>query len=450
MNPATFKTGADARVARLFVAVAASLIVMVTAYVAITTFAAGPVASAEAENGTISAGADQMQDGSASQSSALLFGRVSAPVTNPSAEPLPPADVDHREYMHGVEFVKTGGRHLLLYASNQYPPVSPAGEWEHDIFYSEINPADPNGSFSPKPLVSAVTAQEPASGAVNSNGKLLVTSEDAQFSPDLDQTYGIWDGNLAPLVPYGAKLMPPQGGHSGHAAASGDKFLVSFSDGWVDGGGVDNLGTGDDIFGKIVNDDGTAGQIINTAVGTDNRDWWPIVAGSDTGWLQVWQRYGTAGTGGGTVMGALIDHSGAIVKELPIYDNNKYYYYDVQYVPSLGAYLVVGSQNTGSNEGVAVLVSKSGTIIASKTGLPSTVRESQTVVSDDGKTAVYTVPGTGVAVLDLTSSAITLRKEVPIDWNWDYMGTDGIFVGGGRVLFATGTQAGIRFITAQL
>lgn len=408
-------------------------------------------AAYEAEDFQTAGTASRIAADGASGGTAVSFGNRAAlpPADNPPAEPLPPEDIDHREYMHGVELVRYGGRDMLVFASNQYPPTSPPGEWEHDLFYSYIDPLDPRGSFDAKRLVSAPTAQEPASAAVNASGRLMVTAEDAQHSEYLDQTFGIWGPSLGPAVPYGAKLMPPQGGHSGHVAASGDKFLVSFSDGWIDGGGVDDLGTGDDVFGRVVNQDGTLGGMVDTAAGAASRDWWPIVAGSDSNWLQVWQRYGSAGTGGGTVIGAVIDRDGRKVRETSLYGNNRYYYYDVQYIPAIGRYLVVGSQNTVGNNGVAVLVDKAGVVVASKAGLPGTIREAQTVISADGRTAVYAVPDLGAAVLELSADSIMLRKTVAIDWDWDYMGTDGIFVGQSRVVFATGTQRGIRFIIAD-
>jgi hypothetical protein len=328
--------------------------------------------------------------------------------------------------------------------------VQPSGDWVDDIYYSYIDINNAAATFSAKPLVSRNLAQEPASAAVNSAGRLLVTSEDAEYSENFDQTYGIWDSALNPILTYGAKLMPPQGGHSGHVAASGDKFMVSFSDGWIDGGGVDNLGTGDDVFAKLVDNNGVAGSMINTDVGTATRAWWPIIAGSDTNWLMVWQRYGTAGTGGGTVVGDIIDHTGKIVKQMTIYSNNKYYYHDVQYIPSLGVYLVVGSQNSTTNSGVAVLVDKQGNVVSTTTGLPNTVREAHTVISADGKVAAYPAMGIGAAVLDVTSTSVKLRKTVALNWNWDYMGSAGIFVTPTRVLFATNSQKGVKFLNFDL
>lgn len=371
------------------------------------------------------------------------------PINNPPSVGFPPNSEDHREYMHGIDLLKVGGNTLLVFSSNNYPPTQPSDEWYHNIYYSWIDPLYPNETLNIQTLVNDDLAQEPASAAVNSNGRIVVTAEDAQFDAEaLDQTFGMWDSNLGVIRDYGVKLMPPQGGHSGHVAASGNKFLVSFSDGWVEGGGVDDNGTGDEIYGKIINDDGTTGSIINTSVGS-NRDWWPIVAGSDTNWLQVWQRYGgVAGTGGGSVWGAIISQSGSIVKKFQIFSNNKYYYHDVKYLSNLGLYLVVGSQNLSANGGIAVLIDKSGNIVKTQTGLPNTVREGQTAIYEDGNTvkAVYPTLPTGAAILDITSTSITLSRTLSGSYQWDYMGVAGIFSAPTRVLFAANSYKGVKFI----
>ena len=377
---------------------------------------------------------------------------VAPPATCTTAAPAngtsTPPSGDQREYVHGVEVVKHNGQNMVVYARNRTP--LPSGDWEHDIFYSYFDACNAAATFAQKSLVSARLAQEPASAAVNTDGRLNITAEDQQYSADLDQTFGIWGPAMEAVKPYGQRLMSPQGGHSGHVAASGRNFGISFSDGWVDGGGVDNLGTGDDVFFRAMDSAGNLMPITNTAVGT-SRDWWPIVAGSDTNYLQVWQRYGTAGTGGGTVMGAIIDGTGKVIKAaFPIFTNNKYYYHDVQYIPQTGQFLVTGSQNSTTNAGIAVLVDKAGTVVATKSGLPNTVREGQTVLSDDGKTAVYP-GGTGAVVLNLTATGITLQKQVPLTGiTWSYMGTDGVFADPTRVVFATGTTTGIKFINVPL
>jgi hypothetical protein len=302
--------------------------------------------------------------------------------------------------------------------------------------------------------VNAPLAQEPASAAVNSNGRILVTAEDAQFSEYLDQTYGVWDSALANVKAYGQKLMPPQGGHSGHVASAGSTFGITYTDGWVDGGGVDNMGTGEDTFFRVVDNAGNlVGSQIQVSAGGTSRDWWPVVAGSDTNYLVVWQKYGSAQPNsnqtGGTVMGMVVSSTGTVVKPaFTIFTGNKYYFHDVQYIPATEQFLVVGSQNKASNAGIAVLLNKTGGIIASTPGLPNSIREGQTVISPDGKQAVYP-GGTGAVVLDIVPGNIVFNKQVAVNWNWDYMGTDGVFVGNKRVVFATGTQQGVKFLNVD-
>jgi hypothetical protein len=364
---------------------------------------------------------------------------------NPGALSLPSGD--QRRFMHGMDIVKHDGKWMVVYSSNNYPPTSPSGDWIHNVFYSYVDACNAAATFAAKTLWAATNAQEPASAAVNSSGRVAVTVEDAAINPEtLDQTVRLWGPGLTALKGT-TQLMPPQGGHSGHVAAVGSRFGVAFSDGWVDGGGVDGLGTGEKVFFRGFDENGNTGVL--TEVGSQ-RDWWPVIAGSDESYLQVWQRYGTAGTGGGKVMGAIIGTDGHILKPaFDIFPNNKYYYHDVQWIPSIQRYLVVGSQNSTTNAGVAVLLDKAGNVVSTKSGLPNTIREGQTVVNDAGTKAVYP-GGTGAVVLDVTATGVTLAKQVPLSWNWSYMGTDGVFADAGTVVFATGTQQGVKFLNVKI
>jgi hypothetical protein len=362
---------------------------------------------------------------------------------------LPNTD-DQREYMHGMDIVKHDGKWMVTFSANNYPPTQPSGDWIHNVYYSYIDACNAAATFAAKSLWTAANAQEPASSAVNTSGRLAVTVEDASINPQtLDQTFRLYGATGPTQIKGTTQLMPPQGGHSGHVAAAGSRFGVSFSDGWIDGGGVDNLGTGDDVFFRAFDENGNLAPITNTAVGS-NRDWWPIIAGSDDSFLQVWQRYGGAGTGGGKVMGAIIGTDGHIIKPaFDIFTNDKYYYHDVQWIPAIQRYLVVGSQNTTTNAGIAVLLDKAGNVVSTKANLPNTIREGQTVVNDAGTKAVYP-GGTGAVVLDVTATGVTLAKQVPLSWNWTYMGTDGVFADDTTVLFATGTQQGVKFLNAKI
>lgn len=374
-------------------------------------------------------------------------------ISNPTPIGFPESG-DHRAYMHGIDMVQVGEKTLVVFSSNNYRPTRPSGHWYHDIYYSWIDPLYPLRTFNPRKLVDNDMAQEPASTAVNSEGRIVVTAEDAQHHEYLDQTYGMWDRELTPIVSYGERLMPPQGGHSGHVAASGDKFLVSFSDGWISGSAVDGLGTGDDIFGRIIYNDGTIGELLRTSVGP-RREWWPIVAGSDANWLQVWQRYEEAthhGDGGGTVWGAIVSHTGEVGSSFRIYANNKYYYHDVKYLPELELYMVIGSQNKSKDAGIVVLIDKEGNVVKSVNNLPNPVRQGQPAISEaDGKaTVVYPTLPTGATVLEITAESIEISKKLPSTWEWDYMGIAGMFSAPERVLFAATSHLGVYFIMFDL
>src|SRR4051812_12566151 len=92
------------------------------------------------------------------------------PINNPAPIAPPPASVDHRAYMHGVNLMQLGGKDIVLFSSNGYPPTLPTGEWKSKMSYSVIDKNNAAATFSPKILVSAPGAQEPASAAVNSVG----------------------------------------------------------------------------------------------------------------------------------------------------------------------------------------------------------------------------------------------------------------------------------------
>jgi hypothetical protein len=347
---------------------------------------------------------------------------------------------DHRAWQHGIDLVPVGNRWLIVWSSWGNPPSpqpAPDGDWSHDVYYSWLDPRNP--VLDPQTLASDEEAQEPASTAINSEGHILMSCEDGKG--DINQHAGLFDQNLNPIKPYPFTVR--DGGHSGHVAAMGDKFLTVYSEGWIDGGGVDNLGTGDDVWARIIDSNGNEGVEIPVSVdkSPDHRDWWPVVGASDHNWLQVWQRYPSA-----TLHGAIISADGKIMKNIDITDNIKFYYYNVKYLPSLKLYAVFGSREDG---GFVSLIDTEGNVKLTKTGLPDTVRESKLIVQGKGKTltAVYPTLPTGAAVLKITDHSIDLTKNIPDSYEWDYMGTDGLFVDKHKVLFTTLSKEGLQFVT---
>ncbi len=346
---------------------------------------------------------------------------------------------DHRAWQHGMNLLKVGSRYLLVWSSWGNPPrpvINPEGNWEHDVFYSWLDPSNPQ--LNPQTLVTDEEAQEPASAAISSSGRILMSCEDGKG--DINQHAGLWDSSLTPIVQYPFTIR--DGGHSGHVAAMGDRFLVVYSEGWIDGGGVDGLGTGDDVWARIVDGDGNMGDEIPVSVSKDDdkRDWWPMVAASDHNWLEVWQRYPSD-----TLHGVIIGADGTVQSRFQITDNIDYYHYSATYLPSLGLYAVTGTRLDG---GFISLITPDGTVISTQTGLPAAVRESKLITQarGGGVIGVYPTEPNGAAIVRISYGGVDLVRTAPDLYPWDYMGTDGMFVGRHRVLFATLSKHGVRFV----
>lgn len=348
---------------------------------------------------------------------------------------------DHRAWQHGIDLVRVGARMLVIWGSPGNPPKpNPGGDWQHDIYYAWV--ADGSKDLDPRVLVSRPEAQEPPSAAINSNGMILVTSEDGHDS--INQLAGLWDSALKPVRAFPFTIRT--GGHSGHVASMGRRFLVAYSEGWVEGGGFLERGTGKDVYARIVEDDGRLlPEVKLTGSDPAHRDGWPLVAGSDRNWLVVWQRYPEM-----SLQAALIDGKGAVAArrtlmgEMPVR-----YAYDVAFAPQLGAFVVAGSSG---DSGFVSLVGLDGKVMASRQGLPPMTSESRIVLGWDGKrlTGVYPVRPRGVAVVRLSATAIEPVRTIEHPYEWDYTGTTGAFVTPGRVLFLTLSRAGIRQVLVEV
>jgi hypothetical protein len=357
-------------------------------------------------------------------------------------------DEDHRAWQHGIDLIRAGGRLLVVWGSPGNPPLpNVGGDWQHDVYYAWLDaPAAgtrDSAPIEPQILVSRPEAQEPPSVAINARGNILMTTEDGNGG--INQHAGLWDASLRVLRNY--PFIIKRGGHSGHAAAMGDRFLVAYGEGWVDGGGWRGLGTGKNVLARVVGNDGKLGHEIRLTSVRDShpRDTWPVVAGSDRNWLVVWQRYPEL-----TLQAALIDAAGSVIARRRIADRVQMRYaYDVEFAPQLGLYVVAGSADDGA---FISLLSLGGQIVSTTKGLPPMAAESRIVLGGDGaqQIGVYPVQPQGVAVVRLTAHAIELVKVIDHPYAWDYAGTSGIFLTPGRVLFATLSTTGLHLIAVDL
>ena len=260
----------------------------------------------------------------------------------------------------------------------------------------------------------------------------------------MENCAAFWDASTQKA---GDQFLIRSGGHSGHVAASRERFLVAYSEGWVDADdGFLKRGTGKNLFARIVEDDGHAGPELQISPGRpQQREDWPLVAGSESGWMIVWQRYPER-----TLHAAVIDRSGAILRQTLIAKDLRVgYHYDVQYLPALNSYFVLATTVAG---GAAVLLNAQGQIIVRNDSLPALVSESRFIWTNEssGVIGVYPVIPSAIAVIHVSAKKIALKKILASDFQWDYVGTTGTFVSPSDVLFATLSTKGLKIFTFNL
>ncbi|MCA3876750.1 MAG: hypothetical protein IOC41_26090, partial [Burkholderia sp.] len=228
------------------------------------------------------------------------------------------------------------------------------------------------------------------------------------------------------------------GGHSGHVATVGERFVVFYSADWVDGGGVDNLGTGNGVYLKTYD---AAGRVLNhVAVAPHRREWWPVIAGSPRTALLVWQKF-IEGSTDATLEYATFDPVTARLDLLgTLNDKIRYYVYSSAYVPEIDRFIVVTT--TADDHGVAMLIAPGGRRTATLDCLPASVRESGIGVS--GTHAYVPTRDGRLLTLALGASDISVsgmqRSPIP----WGSTGIAGFPARGTSMHFVSLTPSGTR------
>lgn len=305
------------------------------------------------------------------------------------------------------------GRYLVVYSAN---PFNSTRSWRHDIyaFFS-----DASRGVSQQPLVLAgagsLLAKAPASSAVNSNGRLLVTAEEGpkndgwQFEPNRtisSQSYGIWDLKALASNATAADTGPPPvakpwsvtelpNSHSGHVSSNGALFLIAYSSGRTaipdDGSGMPGF-TGDRVLALIVDNDGKpVGSPLSISPNTaEDHDSWPVVASSpgSNRWVIVWQRYPSR-----RLFARVVAADGALANGIVVIaDGLQWFHYTVAYSKRLDMFLVLGAildanksinaQTSPATGFLAGLDPVSGKITFATMGLPTPVREAKIIYVD--------------------------------------------------------------------
>jgi hypothetical protein len=342
---------------------------------------------------------------------------------------------DSRKYQHGIDLVTTpkGGK-LLFWSSSGNPPAgaAPGAAWTHDVYVSDM--AD---KLQPQRLISNPEAQEPASAAITSDGHIMVTMEDGWESKSVvTQRFGIYDADLKPVRPY--PQVVAEGGHSGHVAASGNRFIVFYADGWVDGGGVDDLGSGKDVLANGYSSDGRL--LWQRAVATGGRDWWPMLAASKHRVLLVWQRFVEDKTHSQLMIALLDPESGKLLKKPTLLaDGLQYYTYAVTYIPATDRFLITGT--TQSAKGFAYLLDKSAKVVASNISLPPTVREAWPAVN--GTRALQLTMPAGAVLLSVENDRIEPIHRYADHYQWQGIGAAADLAADGKATVYALSRAGV-------
>lgn len=359
--------------------------------------------------------------------------------------------IDLRSFQHGIDFVPgPDGTWWLIWSSSGHPPsgADSDGNWPHDVYLSSIDPSRP--SIEPRVLIRQPEAQEPASAAATQDGHIMITMEDGWNARNvLAQRYGVYGQAMDPIKPYPADVY--DGGHSGHVAAAGNFFVVFFSEEWVAGGGVDDLGSGDDVLAHVFDSRGKFQYPVRVAVGEETRDWWPLVAGSDRYACFVWQRF-VPGEIYADLMISVHDVEAGkrVSKPQVVMSSVMYYTYSVTWIASIDRFLIMGVHHDGT--GFGLLIDESGEVRGVSQKLPPIVRESQSIVREFEKQALVVQPMMPKGVLSLSVQADSIRvlRHIEDEHVWGYGGTDGIFLDSERVYIVSLSKDGLIERTFQV
>ncbi len=359
---------------------------------------------------------------------------------------------DSRQYQYGINFLNKSNRdYMLIWSSSGnaiYPKVID-DEWNHNTYYSLIDSSNPE--IISRKLIGTPSTQGFVSSAVNNDGNIFVTVEDVHKTyNEVSQSYVVFDKKMRKIKPYYKTVF--DGGHSGHVSAAEDKFSVFYSDGWVEGGGINQLGTGDDVRMSIYDSSGELLDEISVVAGNETRDWWPLIASSKNKNFLLWQRF-IDGEHFAMLMFAIynLDTNSFDKKVSILKDNVKFYTYNVEYLESIDRFLVLGKSS--DNKGFGILLSSDGNIVAESYNLTPIIRGAKPAIKSLNKNEVkvaYPAFSNDVAMLSVVSNNITAEGVVSVGYDWDISGTDGIFLDNNDLYFASLSAEGLKELQIKI
>jgi hypothetical protein len=346
---------------------------------------------------------------------------------------------DVRAMMHGIGAVREADVSAwVFFSSSGVPPrgANADGTWPHDIYVSRWGGGDA-GLEPPALFIEKPEAQEPVSVAQTEDGHIMLSFEDGWNAPHkVTQRYGVYDTALEPVAAYPMDV--EDGGHSGHVAAVGNRFVVFYSKGWVHEGGVGGLGTGNGVYAAIYT---SRGELLKKMdVAADKREWWPLAAGSERKALLLWQQF-VPGENFGRLMRAVLDaQTGDISATEVLQPELMYYHYAVAYAPELGRFVVTG--NDAKGRGFALLLDLHGEVTGRLDCMPAMVREAGIVV--DGRKLYVPAQGDRLLALGLHEDGVTLDAVMDSPLHWESLGSTGLIRKAGEARWVSLTARGVE------
>lgn len=361
-----------------------------------------------------------------------------------NAQAAPRSQQDLRSFMHGVVALPAGqgGGFDVFFSSAGLPPrgADAQGRWRHDVYLLHWD-ADAGAQGQPQILIARPEAQEPVSAARNSSGHVMLTFEDGWNSRDeVSQRYAVYDAAMRPIKPYPQTAV--SGGHSGHVAAVGERFVLFYSDGWVDGSGVNGQGSGNGVYVQVYDGQGEILQSIDVV--DEQRAWWPMLAGSERTALLVWQQITDKQKTGQLNMAVLDPQRGSLSDIRLLTGDLQLYHYNLAWLPAVSRFVLLA---TIKRQGVAWLLDSAGQLKARLDCLPATVREAGLLVSGN---AVFTPTADG-RLMQLAAGPDSLqlqgllaeRKGRPVPWR--PLGSVGLPRNDGRLDWLSLTEIGVQW-----
>lgn len=344
-------------------------------------------------------------------------------------QPEQPQSVeDTRKYTHGVSIIENS----VLWSEKSDEQRKDG--WTHDIYKKEI------GETEIDTLVEDPEAQEPVS-ASSTDESIIITYEDGyDTSNNVSQRFKLYDYDWEKL--HEGTLL--EGGHSGHVASTNEHHVIFWSNKWVNGGGVNDLGSGKDVIVSTISNEGELLHEVQLSE-ADDRDSWPMLAASDDNALLVWQQFNDKATKAALHFAVYDPETNELTVEpselLPQVD---FYMYSISYVQATEQYVVAAQTKKG---GTLLLLEKDGELI-DQIDAPDLVREAAPAVQEN--TLVFPQMPSSYFTVQVSDDEFQLQSSEEADVEWGMSGTTGMFLDDQNVYFATLKKEGLEEVTLEI